>query len=201
MFTGEQWRKAANASTHFLRFDYRQAPEITDLTSGKYTSVAALDFASPITNNPGTATALNGNLDANRTFKSANIIVSLPAGQEIMLRWTDNFDTGANHGLAIDDLSVTPRLAPLAANASLGGRILTSNGRGIRNAHVVISGNNLQEPARAVTGPFVYYNFEDLAVGETYIVTVNSKRFSFKAPSRVVNLIDQIVDTDFVAEP
>ena len=64
-----------------------------------------LDFVSPITG--ATATALDGNAAANRSAKSANLIVTVGAGQEIWLRWADANDTGADHGLAIDDLSVT----------------------------------------------------------------------------------------------
>ncbi|MGI8409068.1 MAG: carboxypeptidase-like regulatory domain-containing protein, partial [Pyrinomonadaceae bacterium] len=176
---------------------------VTDITSGTYIAVSGLDFTSPTntTNASSSDAVLNGNLTANRTAKDATVNIIIPIGEEIMLRWTDIDNTGFDHGLAIDDLFITPRAGTLAADVSLGGRIVTSNGRGIRNVVVIVSGNNLKEPKSAKTGAFGYYNFEDLSAGATYIVTVNSKRFGFQIPSRVITLHDQIADVDFIAEP
>ncbi|MBP6002942.1 MAG: carboxypeptidase regulatory-like domain-containing protein [Pyrinomonadaceae bacterium] len=92
-------------------------------------------------------------------------------------------------------------LAPTAAEVSLAGRVTTADGRGIRNAVMVLSGNSLTQPMRVVTGSFGYYKFDGLEAGETYVVTVNSKRFMFSVPSRVVNLPDSITDLDFIALP
>ena len=71
------------------------------------TVVSELNFTSPITG--GTAGALNGNLAANRVALSHTISgLNIPNGTEIMLRWADLDNTGADHGLSIDDFSVTP---------------------------------------------------------------------------------------------
>ena len=92
-------------------------------------------------------------------------------------------------------------LPSTAADASLAGRVTTADGRGIRNAHVVISGNGLSEPRTATTGSFGYFSFEGLATGETYVVTVDSQRYTFSIPSRVISLVDNVVDANFVADP
>ena len=108
-YTGEQWRNGGNSNAQTLSFQYQvaNAGTITDANtpSTGWTSFSALDFVSPITGT--TATALDGNAAANRTAKSANLTVTVGAGQEIWLRWADANDTGTDHGLAIDDLSVT----------------------------------------------------------------------------------------------
>lgn len=91
--------------------------------------------------------------------------------------------------------------APTSAPVYLGGRVLTADGRGIRNARVVVSGNSLSEQRLAVTSAFGYYGFDGLEAGETYVVTVNSKRFTFTMPSRVVSLRDDLHNADFVADP
>ena len=39
--------------------------------------------------------------------------LSIPSGTDVMLRWSDPDHTGADHGLAIDDFSVTPHHAAL----------------------------------------------------------------------------------------
>ena len=104
-YAGEQWRNGGNTNAQSLTFDYRQAPTVTDLNTGTYTAVSALTFTTKI--NTATAAALDGNAAANRTVLNSTITVSIPAGEEIMLRWTDLNDTGNDHGLAIDDVSVT----------------------------------------------------------------------------------------------
>ncbi|MBL8183048.1 MAG: hypothetical protein JNL64_15725 [Blastocatellia bacterium] len=92
-------------------------------------------------------------------------------------------------------------LAPSSANASIGGRVVTASGQGIRNAAIVVTGNSLPQPIIAKTGSFGYYTIAGLNVGETYVVTVVSKRFDFSQPSRLISLSDNVTDIDFIAEP
>lgn len=197
-YTGEQWR-TANVNAQVLAFDYRQAATVTDLTTGTYIAVPALNFTTPVNNTP--AVPLDGNVAANRTVITASFLVAIPVGEEIMIRWTDIDDTGNDHGVGIDDLSVVARAAPTAASATLSGRVATANGRGISKAYVTISGGNLTAPLRVITNPFGYYIFPDLAVGQTYILSVNSKLFRFTQPSRTVSLVQDTAAIDFTAEP
>ncbi len=88
-----------------------------------------------------------------------------------------------------------------AVSASISGRVMTSDGAGIRNAKVVITGNSLAEPLVVTTGSFGYFTFDGLMTGETYVVTVNSQRYTFNTPSRVISLVDNVLDVDFVANP
>jgi hypothetical protein len=88
-----------------------------------------------------------------------------------------------------------------AAQASITGRVLTAEGMGIRNARVVVTGSTLPEPRIVTTGSFGYFSVDGLRVGETYVVTVNSQRYTFTVPSRVVTLVDNLFDVDFVADP
>jgi hypothetical protein len=109
-YTGEQWRNSA-AAAQTISFSYITGTSLTGSLAefqSAGTNVPALDFTSPVTG--GTAAALDGNLAANRTAISATITgLSLANGQSIMLRWSDPDHTGADHGLAIDDFSVTPQ--------------------------------------------------------------------------------------------
>ena len=92
-------------------------------------------------------------------------------------------------------------LAPTAANAGISGRLTTADGAGIRNATVMLTGGNLTEPRYVRTGTFGAYNFDDLAVGQIYVLTVVSKRYTFANPSIVVNLTESISDANFEANP
>jgi len=88
-----------------------------------------------------------------------------------------------------------------AAGVTMSGRVTTADDRGIRNARVVISGDGLREPRVATTGSFGYYSFDGLTAGQTYVVTVNSQRYTFSVPSRVISLVDNLADVNFVANP
>src|SRR5205807_990991 len=108
-YVGEQWRNGGNTSAQSLTFQYQVANSgaITGANNptGGWTTLSTLNFTSPTTG--ATATVLDGNAAANRTAKSATLPVTVNNGQEIWLRWQDIDDSGNDHGLAIDDFSVT----------------------------------------------------------------------------------------------
>lgn len=87
-----------------------------------------------------------------------------------------------------------------AANASISGQVRTQAGNGIRNATVIISGGNLTQPIMGQTGAFGYYQFDNLAVGQAYMVEVVSKRFHIPNATRTLVLQDNLTNIDFVSE-
>lgn len=94
----------------------------------------------------------------------------------------------------------TLNVGPTAAAISLSGRVTDASGRGIRNAIMMLEGGGLNEPRVIATGSLGYYGFDDLSVG-TYILTINTKRYSFSVPTRVVTMFDNVADFNFVADP
>ncbi|HEX6623324.1 MAG TPA: hypothetical protein VF064_06395 [Pyrinomonadaceae bacterium] len=116
-YIGEQWRAGGcqptpctpAAQTAEFQYQVANAGTITDAnapTTG-WLDHNPLDFTSPV---PGTstATALDGNAAANRTALSSTITVSVAPGQDFWLRWVDINHANNDHGLSIDDFSVTP---------------------------------------------------------------------------------------------
>ena len=91
-----------------------------------------------------------------------------------------------------------------AVSASIGGRVLTSDGSGIRNAVVTLSSNSLPQPLTTYTGSLGWYYFPNLPGEETYTITVSAKRYrfpNFPFPSgQVVYLIRDTFNMDFIAE-
>lgn len=87
-------------------------------------------------------------------------------------------------------------LAPTAASVTVAGRVLTGGGNGLTNARVVLTAPN-GESRTVTTSSFGYYRFDDIAVGETYIISVVSRRYQF-AP-QVISVSDEIVNLDFTA--
>ena len=93
---------------------------------------------------------------------------------------------------------ITPTLAPTAANVSISGRVTTGNGAGIRNISVTLTYPN--GTTRTVsTGTFGAYRFEDVPVGEVYVVFVQSRKFTFNNPTQVISVSEQINDLNFIA--
>jgi hypothetical protein len=92
-------------------------------------------------------------------------------------------------------------MVPVVTNVSLTGRILTAGGAGIRNSLVTVSGGDLPSPITVQTGSFGYYQFQGLHSGQTYTVTVVTRRYVLAQPVRMITLAGNVSDFDFVAEP
>lgn len=89
-------------------------------------------------------------------------------------------------------------LVPTAAFVTLGGRVSTADGRGIRNAVVTLTAPNGDQRA-VLTGSFGNYRFENVSAGSTYVISVSSKRFVFSNPMLTVPAVEEVNDLDFVA--
>jgi hypothetical protein len=86
-------------------------------------------------------------------------------------------------------------LAPTAAGVEVSGRVLTPDGRGLRNAAVTMTDSN-GITRTTVTSSFGYYRFEGVPVGDSFVMSVNSRSYRFVP--RVVLVTDTLTDVDFV---
>lgn len=84
---------------------------------------------------------------------------------------------------------------PTASNAIVEGRVLTAAGSGIPGAIVRMT-SSTGTVRTFKTSTFGYYRFEDVQVGETYVMTVSSKGRTFN--SRVISVNDDVNDQDFI---
>lgn len=90
--------------------------------------------------------------------------------------------------------------APTAAMVSVGGRVQTETGRGIRNAVVTMTDQSGTTRTTRTTA-LGRFRFTDVAAGETYIFTVKGKRFEFVQPTQVLNVGEETTDVNFTAAP
>lgn len=110
-YTLEQWRNGGNTTAQAITFYYRTSSTIiTSLTPNNnsgWTQVTGLTLNSPI--NTSSASALDGNASANRVTATNVSIPSLSLANNdyIMLKWEDPDHSGTDHGLAIDDVTIT----------------------------------------------------------------------------------------------
>ena len=92
-----------------------------------------------------------------------------------------------------------PALIPTTASLSLSGRVTDTLGLGIARVLVTIEGGELEAPRLALTSSFGHYRFDRLSTG-TYLVTVSAKRHGFAQPTRTINMSDDVIGFDFVAD-
>jgi hypothetical protein len=78
-------------------------------------------------------------------------------------------------------------LAPSAAPANVTGRLNSTSGKGLANANVSITNASTGEIKRTRSNQRGYFNFQDLEVGNLYIIEVQSKRFVFNNYSFTLN--------------
>ncbi len=90
------------------------------------------------------------------------------------------------------------RLAPSAAGVSIQGRVTNAFGNGIRNVRMIVSEVD-GTTHYATTSTFGYYRFDDITSGQTVIMSVSSKWFSFNQPVRLITLDDSVTGFDWVA--
>jgi hypothetical protein len=88
-------------------------------------------------------------------------------------------------------------LIPTAATVTLRGQVLTSKGRPLTNARVTLT-NATGETVTVLTDQFGKYEFNDVVVGETVIIDVISKLYSY--PTQILNLSEETNGLDFVPQ-
>ena len=113
-------------------------------------------------------------------------IVSDSNSQPLATRFIDNFVNIAG---------------TTAASATVVGNLRTANGNPIVGAFVKLTDITSGESFTVRTNAKGVYRFNDIAVGESYILTPTSKRYVFNPQSKVVSVDGDIKDTVFVAAP
>lgn len=89
--------------------------------------------------------------------------------------------------------------APTAAQAVVGGRVLTAYGAGIRNVQVTITFPS-GEIRTTVSTTLGYYRFAEIPVGGTYVIIVAAKKYSFAETSQIRQIAGDLQDVDFIAD-
>lgn len=139
-------------------------------------------------------------------------LVNLPSGTNVTFTVSGTVPAGTT-GSLLNTATVTPPVgltdpvpannsamsgnAPTAAGIAIAGRVMTSDGRGLRNATVTLT-DSQGMTLRTLSSSFGYYSFNDVPAGETYIIGVTSKRFHYA--SQVVFAFTDLTETDFVPD-
>lgn len=103
---------------------------------------------------------------------------------------------GGTYGVHAGFWNPAPQ-GPTAALVTVAGRVQTSNEIGIRGVVVTLT-----DPSgivrTTITGSFGYFRFDDIAAGETYIISISAKRYHFEQPAIILNLTETRDDIVFI---
>lgn len=148
-----------------------------------------------LTLSPANRTAQLGDDDASDS-DATNVTnpAGSPAGTFPVISLTTGAAGANNHTLDIGFY-----LIPSAANASVSGRVMLGAGNGVRNAIISLTESN-GTVHTAKTGAFGYYRFDDIPSGQSVVLNLSSKRYTFSPSTRIVSLSDDLTDFDWIAQ-
>lgn len=113
-YDGEQWRNGGNTAAHSLVLEYGFGASAAAVTTW---TASGFNFTGPV------ASASSGAIDGNSTGLVASIggtiALDWQAGQTLWLRWKDANETGNDHGLGIDNLSLSVTAVPEPGTTAL----------------------------------------------------------------------------------
>lgn len=123
-------------------------------------------------------TMYNFRFDSNRPPQTTNATVGF-------------FKTG--NPITVEVQGPTPAAA---TNVLVSGRVMTTNGVGVRGAVVSLT-DSMNNTRTAITSSFGYYSFDNVATGN-YTVSAAAGRYTFT--SQVIQINDNITNLNFVAQ-
>jgi hypothetical protein len=129
-FNGEQWRNGGNTAAQPMNLEYGIGSSF-DTVSSWIAPGGNFNWAAPVLG--ATAAAVDGNV-AGRVANLGGALNSLSWANNdtLWFRWTENNDSGNDHGLAIDDFSISATVNPntpgVTINQSGGSTNVTEGG-------------------------------------------------------------------------
>jgi hypothetical protein len=138
----------------------------------------------------------------NISGRVTSINLFLPAAcdnqAQVQVRIIANDAVGQDEWIGINNV-VFSNLPPTSANVSVGGRALYDNGSPVSRAQITML-DSMGNTRTATTNSFGYYRFDEVEVGQTYILEINSRKIYFPNPTRIVSVEDNLSDVDFIAQ-
>lgn len=108
-------------------------------------------------------------------------------------------DMNGDVGSIAGGWSLTLQSTRTAATVSVSGHVTTSLGRGVTGVNLSLTDSE-GNARTAVSTAGGYYEFTDVQVGETYILSATGKRFTFSQPVQVLNVNDETTEVNIVAD-
>ncbi len=89
-------------------------------------------------------------------------------------------------------------VAPTAALATISGKVETASGRAIGRAYLTLTDTTSGETFYAVSNHFGNFRFENLQVGNFYVLTVNGGKYNFPDNTQSFTLNEDLTGLRFI---
>ncbi len=156
-------------------------------------------------NNPNSNTATQGEIAAGNNLNLVRITFTISqtavAGQFTDVTIPDGANSSNDLGTASQLNELPGRITFLgttAADASIEGRVVTNRNRGVSRAFVSLTDESGRTRIVA-TNNFGYFRMSEVQAGQTYVVNVTSKGFTFKQQTLTVD--DNVTELKLTVEP
>ena len=181
-------------------FDLRFDPAVIQPSATPVTSAGTLSSALTVTPNKGTPGQLRVAAFGTLPLDGAGVLLDIhfdivgTQGSTTGLTWQTFLFNEGQPAATLTNGSVTINQNQQSM-ATVSGRVLTPDGRGLRNA--IVSLTDAQGVVRrATTSSFGNYSFTMVLVADNYFIGVSSKRYRFA--SRALNVTGNLTDVDFI---
>lgn len=125
---------------------------------------------------------------------NANVYAYAPSA------FSDTTLTTVGNGPAISHIEFCfDNTAPSAARVSVGGRVTDAYGNGLARTTLTIMNSTNAETRTVLSNSFGFYRFDDLEVGNLYIVMASNRRYTFESNAQTLSLTDAVDDLNFRA--
>ncbi|MEJ7622385.1 MAG: hypothetical protein WKF34_00175 [Pyrinomonadaceae bacterium] len=173
-----------------------QVGRTTALTNGNYV-VQSTYWDNGSIANAGAVTPGDGMAGTSGPISPANSVVgtTATAGGGNQTFAFDSLNNQVVVGRRADNIVTLVRLAAPATSVTVTGLVSTPDGRGLRNATVILTGPTGTRRT-VLTSSFGAYTFNEVLSGATYTVSVTSRRYRFAARQVAVN--GNLSNVDFV---
>ena len=180
------------------------SPSFTNGVNGDKVGTATepLDPLLEVLANNGGTTDTHALLSGSPAVNAGNncvVTASCPSANPPFALSTDQNGSNRVQGAIIDIGAFESAFAPTAASVTVSGRVLSSQGRGIRNVTITLTDSNGNDRTTQSTA-FGNYRFDDVAAGETVTLSAKARQFKFNQSTIVRTANESIADADFVSE-
>jgi hypothetical protein len=111
------------------------------------------------------------------------------------MSWT--LQSSAPYSLSVAVINAAPA-GPTAATVAISGHVTSLIGRGITGVSLLLTDSE-GNTRTAVSTAGGYYQFTDVQVGETYIISATGKRFTFSQSVQVLSVNEETSEVNFIA--
>jgi large repetitive protein len=151
------------------------------------------------------------------TGSISNHLITLDSGTSVIFTLTATLSSGASGTLSNTATVTAPFIAtesntannsatdndtitavPTASSVTVGGRVFGTNGRSVFGATVIMV-DSKGEIRYSRTNPLGFYRFAEVPGGQTVILNVKHKSYTFSP--RILDVIEDLVDENFIAQP